>query len=99
MKAFDYSQKEAAGRTIHELVAPGSLFEKARNFSRIAQRDGRIVQKESERCRKDGSALHVSILGYAYAILHCGQRSAFQFFIPASIDRWQFQLDTRHGGH
>jgi len=63
-RLFEYSQGEAAGRSINDLVAPGSILLEAQKVSRAVIVEGRIVQKESVRCRKDGSPLQVTIVGY-----------------------------------
>jgi PAS domain S-box-containing protein len=61
---FGYSQSEARGLIINDLVAPGPYFDDAKDVSRAVIGDGRIVEKEAVRCTKDGRVIHVSLIGY-----------------------------------
>lgn len=59
---FGYEPDEALGRPINELVVPPQLHDEASTLSgRITSGDG--VSVEAVRQRKDGSMIHVSILG------------------------------------
>ncbi|HSJ13170.1 MAG TPA: diguanylate cyclase [Longimicrobiales bacterium] len=59
---FGYSLAEAEGATINELIVPPNLQEQAIALTRLVAA-GEQVQEEVVRRRKDGSLLHVSILG------------------------------------
>jgi PAS domain S-box-containing protein len=61
-RMFGYTQQEAAGRSIDDLVAPQQLHSEASRFTQAAAQ-GEAFSTETLRCRKDGSTLHVSILG------------------------------------
>jgi len=61
-KLFGYSRTEAIGKTINELVAPEFLKDEAAHFSDQVTH-GKRVEAESQRKRKDGSLIDVSILG------------------------------------
>ncbi|MBE0466862.1 MAG: PAS domain S-box protein [Candidatus Desulforudis sp.] len=60
---FQYGPEEVVGRPINEILAPEEMAEEAFLLSRSVL-DGRVVQKESVRRRKDGTLVDVSILGY-----------------------------------
>ncbi|HXX62267.1 MAG TPA: PAS domain S-box protein [Bacteroidota bacterium] len=64
---FGYSQEEAVGRDINELIVAPHMREEAVNLSWISQH-GRSVSKESVRMRKDGSRVNVDITAYPIAI-------------------------------
>ena len=59
---FGYTQAEAYGRPIDELVAPEDLRSDAASFTR-ATAQGETFSTESVRQRKDGTLIHVSIIG------------------------------------
>jgi diguanylate cyclase (GGDEF)-like protein/PAS domain S-box-containing protein len=61
-RLFGYTQAEIEGATINELIVPPSLQEAAMALTRSVAR-GQQVHEEAVRRRKDGSLLHVSILG------------------------------------
>ena len=61
-RLFGYRQDEVIGHQINDLIVPGQLREEGLTLTqRVAH--GSIVTAESVRCRKDGSLVHVSILG------------------------------------
>lgn len=62
-KLFQHSIEEVIGCHINELVVPESLTDEASAIATTVL-DGRVIQKESVRKRKDGSLVLVSILGY-----------------------------------
>ncbi|HUI64792.1 MAG TPA: PAS domain S-box protein [Bacteroidota bacterium] len=64
---FGYSQEEAVGRDINDLIVAPHMREEAVNLSWISQH-GRSVSKESVRMRKDGSDVHVDITAYPIVI-------------------------------
>jgi PAS domain S-box-containing protein len=60
---FGYSNEEAKGRLLEELIIPEEDTQEASNsFQRIL--GGEVVRKERVRRRKDGSLVDVSILAY-----------------------------------
>ncbi len=67
-KVFGYSELEARGREINDLVAPGPYREDARQVSDAVIRDGWIVEKEAVRCTKDGRPVDVSLIGYPIVV-------------------------------
>jgi len=61
-RLFGYSADEARGRPLGELIVPSDLQREWRHIGQ-AIRQGRHVSRETERVRKDGRRLHVSLLG------------------------------------
>jgi diguanylate cyclase (GGDEF)-like protein/PAS domain S-box-containing protein len=61
-RLFDFNQAEACGHLIDELLAPENLRLDAATFTQAAAR-GEVFSTESVRQRKDGTQLHVSIMG------------------------------------
>lgn len=61
-RMFGYTQAEAYGRSIDDLVAPESLRLDAETLTKASAR-GEMFSLESVRQRKDGTQLHVSIIG------------------------------------
>ncbi len=59
---FQYDIEEARGRTLNELIMPEHLHEEALALSQRVLEE-QAVQAETTRRRKDGSLVHVSILG------------------------------------
>lgn len=64
---FGYTQEEILGRNINEIVAPGKYLEEAHEISRDVIQ-GNVLNKETTRKRKNGSLIHVSILGYPIVV-------------------------------
>jgi PAS domain S-box-containing protein len=62
-KLFQYSIDEIRLRSLNEVIVPEDMLEEADQLSRKAQSMG-SVQKETQRKRKDGNLVDVSILGY-----------------------------------
>jgi PAS domain S-box-containing protein len=62
VRMFGYSRDEAIGKPINELVAPDSRRDEASHFSNAVIHGAR-VEAESQRRRKDGTLIDVSILG------------------------------------
>jgi diguanylate cyclase (GGDEF)-like protein/PAS domain S-box-containing protein len=72
-RMFGYSRQEAAGHRVDELIATGAERVEAMAITDcVAQ--GQKVARESVRRRKDGTLIHVSILGVP--ILNRGQQLA-----------------------
>lgn len=59
---FGFSQEEAIGKNIDELVAKNSYKEEAHKITQSIA-EGECVRLETQRIRKDGSKIDVSILG------------------------------------
>ena len=59
---FGYSPEEMIGKPVDDLVAPGSKHDEASRITRDVA-EGNKVFRETVRRRKDGSLVHVSILG------------------------------------
>ncbi len=64
---FQYSRGEAKGQAISEIVVPESLRDESASIL-SAVSGGETVRLESVRMRKDGSPVHVSILGYPIVV-------------------------------
>ncbi len=61
---FGYTEAEAAGRPINDLIAPSPLRDDAERNSRLVLHKGQKLAQEAVRARKDGSHLHVSVVGW-----------------------------------
>ena len=61
-RMFGYDQKEAEGRSVDDLIAPEDAAEEALEITRSVAK-GQKITREAVRRRKDGSPIHVSILG------------------------------------
>jgi len=61
-RMFGYSREEARGKPINSLVAPKELVDEAETFSNMVI-NGKRVEADSVRRRKDGSMIDVWILG------------------------------------
>lgn len=61
-RMFGYSIQEARGKLINELIVPTALLEEGLSLTHAVAR-GEQIAHESVRKRKDGSLIHVSILG------------------------------------
>ena len=60
-RLFGYTPEEAVARPINDLIVPLQLSDEGAKFYR-AITDGRTVDAETIRCRKDGSLVPVSVL-------------------------------------
>jgi PAS domain S-box-containing protein len=60
-RMFGYPQDEILGRRVDELIVPEELIEKSREYSRQVEQ-GKRVEVETVRRRKDGIDVHVSLL-------------------------------------
>ncbi len=70
-RLFGYAREEAVGRLLNELVAPAEFMDEA-SFLSDQVIHGTQVETESQRRRKDGQLIDVSILGAP--ILHDGKQ-------------------------
>jgi len=61
-RMFGYKHDEAVGKTIDELVVPDNYMEEGKKLTNVTAQ-GSSHKIETIRKRKDGSTLHVSILG------------------------------------
>ena len=61
-KIFQFSREEIVGRLINELIVPEHLHGEAANLS-LDTFEGRMVETETVRHRKDGSLVNVQIFG------------------------------------
>ncbi|MGB7729819.1 MAG: PAS domain S-box protein [Candidatus Acidiferrum sp.] len=61
-KIFGYSQDEAGGRPLNDLIAPGDLRAEADEFTKQVAGRGETLNVETIRGRKDGSHLPVSLI-------------------------------------
>ena len=63
MRMFGYSAAECVGRLLNDLIVPPGRMEDALRLTHEVVECGRQCNAESVRRRKDGSTMHVSILG------------------------------------
>jgi PAS domain S-box-containing protein len=61
-RMFGYAKKEAAGRSIDDLVSSGDLYEEALSITEIVGK-GEKYAVETKRCCKNGKIIDVSLLG------------------------------------
>ncbi len=66
-KIFGYTQEDAVGRSIDDLVAPRELLEEAESLTKSLD-EGNTASFESIRQRKDGKRIHVSVLVFPIKI-------------------------------
>jgi PAS domain S-box-containing protein len=64
---FQFSQDEVMGRSTNDLIVPEELVDDAKKLSASCL-EGRAIQKETKRRRKDGSLMEVGITGYPIVI-------------------------------
>ncbi len=77
-RLFGYAADEAIGRLINDLIAPATLGEEALAITRRVTR-GETISHETVRRRKDGTLVHVSILGTP-VIARGGQIAAYGIY-------------------
>lgn len=61
-RIFGYSNDEAIGKQINELIVPRDLADEGLSLTHLVAK-GKQITRETIRMRKDGSTVHVSILG------------------------------------
>jgi PAS domain S-box-containing protein len=61
-KIFGYTQEEAVGQSIYDLVMPGELMKETGKLTKSLDDKGNATSFESIRKRKDGKPVHVSVL-------------------------------------
>ena len=103
-KLFGYSDEEAKGRSLIELIVPEEDAQEASNtLQRIL--NGEVVRKESVRRRKDGSLVDVSLLAYpipsndklvgAYGIYsNITERKQTEEAIKQAAEEWRRTFDS-----
>ncbi|MFU8796194.1 MAG: PAS domain S-box protein [Dehalococcoidia bacterium] len=64
---FGYGAEEVTGRSLDGFIIPEDLLEES-SISSQTVRHGGVVRKETERRRKDGSLIDVSVVGYPIEI-------------------------------
>ena len=67
LKMFQFTQDEVMGQSTNDLIVPEHLLEDAKKLSALC-REGRAIQKETTRRRKDGTMMEVGITGYPIII-------------------------------
>lgn len=77
-RLFQYSEDEALGKHVDDLLAPKGYFSEAQNKTKIVA-DGKRVAAETMRVRKDGTPIQVSILG-APVEIEGRQRSVYGIY-------------------
>ena len=67
-RIFGYAPEEAIGRAINDLIAPEELRGEAEEYSHRVTTQGKRVNAETIRRRKDGSRVHVSLLAVPISV-------------------------------
>lgn len=62
-RLFGYSEDEAVGKYLNDLIAPDHLRDEADELTGIVT-SNQVIQEETDRCRKDGSLVRVQVIGY-----------------------------------
>jgi len=65
---YGYAWEEAHGKQINDLISRGAHHDEAGQFSDLVFKKGEIVEKETVRCKKDGTPLDVALIGYPIVI-------------------------------
>jgi PAS domain S-box-containing protein len=77
-RLFGYLQEEAVGRELIDLTIPTELPEEVQRYHDLINRKER-VEAEAIRRRKDGTLLHVSILGVGISA-GCGEVATYAIY-------------------
>ncbi len=86
-RLFGFTEEEAVGRNIDELVAGGEFGPEAAEITaRVAQ--GELISKEAIRFKKDGTPVYVSILG-SPVITASGQEAVYAIYRDISVRKEQ----------
>ena len=67
LQMFHFTHDEVIGQSTNDLIVPGHLVEEAKKLSALCL-EGKAVQKETTRRRKDGTIMEVGITGYPIVI-------------------------------
>ncbi len=62
-RMFQFSAEEIKGKTLNDIIVPESMLEQATQMTLFVLK-GEIIHRETERKRKDGSTVDVSVLAY-----------------------------------
>lgn len=62
-RMFQFSEEEIKGKTLNDIIVPESLLEQATQMTLFVLK-GEVIHRETERKRKDGSTVDVSVLAY-----------------------------------
>lgn len=62
-RMFQFSIDEIKGKTLNDIIVPESMLEQATQMTLFVLK-GEIIHRETERKRKDGSTVDVSVLAY-----------------------------------
>ncbi|HRF65410.1 MAG TPA: PAS domain S-box protein [Ignavibacteria bacterium] len=62
-RMFQFSADEIKGKTLNDIIVPESMLEQATQMTLFVLK-GEIIHRETERKRKDGSTVDVSVLAY-----------------------------------
>jgi PAS domain S-box-containing protein len=62
-RMFQYSASEIIGKTLNDIIVPGSMLEQATQMTLFVLK-GEIIHRETVRKRKDGSTVEVAVLAY-----------------------------------
>jgi len=62
-RMFQFSAEEIKGKTLNDIIVPESMLEQATQMTLFVIK-GEIIHRETERKRKDGSTVDVSVLAY-----------------------------------
>ena len=81
-RLFGYTQEEAEGRPVNDLIVPDTLKDEGLEYTNRAAR-GERLEVETVRARKDGSPVHVSLL--ATPIRIDGKKSRGLWHLPGYI--------------
>ena len=94
MRMFGYSAAECVGRLLNDLIVPPDRMEDALRLTHEVVECGRQCNAESVRRRKDGSTMHVSILG---APIWSGEQqiAAYAIYRDISERRRMEQMQAR----
>jgi PAS domain S-box-containing protein len=77
-RLFGYTAEEAHGRLLNELIVPADLKHESQRINQAIGK-GLHVSRETERVDKDGSRLHVSLLG-APIVTEAGQIASYAIY-------------------
>jgi len=77
-RVFGYTAQEALGRPLGELIVPGELRDQFQRYRELVLQ-GQRVDAETVRQRKDGSRLHVLVVGVSVS-MPSGQLATFAMY-------------------
>jgi PAS domain S-box-containing protein len=95
-KLFGYSDDEMLGQPINSLIVPEDFKDEGQDLTRIVAH-GDTVMRETVRKRKDGSLVHVSILGHPI-YFHGGKIAVYGIYRDIT-DRKVVEEELIHKSH